>query len=380
MKRRDGRRAARGRGVILAGTPPEGRFLWISVALLVAAGLVLVLDASYFHAQERFGDPYLFARRQLAAAILGTAALVLASRISLETYRSLAYPLLGLSVVLLLLVFHPSLGISGGGATRWIGWGGIHFQPSELAKIAVVLYLAHSLAKKGEGVRHFATGYLPHVVVVGALAVLVALEPDYGTAVLLGGVLFSMLVAGGARWSHLAVSSALLLPIVAAGAVSADYRWQRITSFLDPWSDAQASGFQLVQSLLAFGSGGFFGVGLGAGEQKMFYLPGAHTDFVFAVVGEELGLAGTLGIVALFALIAGAGLRIAWSHTDRFAANLALGLTALLVLQTAINMGVAVGLLPTKGIALPFLSYGGSALVVNLAMVGMLLAASREAR
>jgi cell division protein FtsW len=188
-----------------------------------------------------------------------------------------------------------------------------------------------------------------------------------------------MLIANGARWSHLAVTGSLALPFAAFAAVNTSYRWQRLTSFIDPWQDAQRSGFQLVQSLISFGAGGPFGVGLGAGRQKMFYLPEAHTDFVFAVIGEELGLVGTLSVLATFGLLAIGGLRLAWRHPDPYAANLALGLISLIVLQAGMNMAVTVGLLPTKGIALPFLSYGGSALVANLIEMGILLSVAREA-
>lgn len=215
--------------------------------------------------------------------------------------------------------------------------------------------------------------------VTGLVAGLIVVEPDYGTAVLLAILLCVMLVANGARWSHLGVTGLLALPVLVFGAVTASYRWQRLTSFLDPFQDAQRSGFQLVQSLIAFGAGGAFGVGLGAGRQKMFYLPEAHTDFVFAVIGEELGLVGTLAVLATFALLAAGGLRLAWRHPDPYAANLALGLTSLIALQAGVNMAVTVGLLPTKGIALPFLSYGGSALIANLVEIGILLSVAREA-
>ncbi len=265
-----------------------------------------------------------------------------------------------------------------GGARRWLKLGLLTVQPSELAKLSVVLYLAHSLTKKGERIEALWTGYLPHLLIVGTVAALVVVEPDFGTAVLLAAVLFVMLVANGARWRHLGTTASLVLPFVAFGAVTASYRWQRLTTFLDPWRDAQKSGFQLVQSLLAFGAGGPLGVGLGAGRQKMFYLPEAHTDFVFAVIGEELGLAGTLGVLATFALLATAGLRLAFRHVDSYAANLALAITAMIILQAGVNMAVTVGLLPTKGLALPFLSYGGSALLVNLMEVGILLSVARE--
>jgi cell division protein FtsW len=339
----------------------------------------MVLNTSYFYAQEHFGDPYLFARKHLVAIVLGTVGMVLAWHIPTRALRAATYPLLVVSLVLLALVLVPHVGIVRGGARRWLKLGLLTLQPSEIAKLSAVLYLAHSLSKKGERVEALWTGYLPHLVVLGVLCALVVIEPDFGTAVLLVIVLFVMLLANGARWSHLLATASLVLPFAAFGAVTASYRWQRLTTFLDPWRDAQNSGFQLVQSLLAFGAGGALGVGLGAGRQKMFYLPEAHTDFVFAVIGEELGLVGTLFVLATFALLAVGGLRLAWRHVDPYAANLALGITSMIVLQAGVNMGVTVGLLPTKGLALPFLSYGGSALVANMIEMGILLSVAREA-
>jgi len=356
-----------------------GLVLWLGTALLVALGFVMVLNTSYFYAQEHFGDPYLFARKHLAAMALGALGMIACWRIPTHTLRRATYPLFVISLVALVAVLVPGIGVVRGGARRWLKLGLLTLQPSEIGKLSTVLYLAHSLTKKGERVESLWLGYLPHLVLVGLVAALVVAEPDFGTAVLLMIVLFVMLIANGARWVHLGLTASLVAPFAIFGAVTASYRWQRLTSFLDPWRDAQRSGFQLVQSLLAFGAGGAFGVGLGAGRQKMFYLPEAHTDFVFAVIGEELGLLGTLSVLATFLLLAVAGLRLAARHVDPFAANLALGLTSMIVLQAGVNMAVTVGLLPTKGLALPFLSYGGSALVVNMLEIGMLLSVAREA-
>jgi cell division protein FtsW len=357
----------------------NGLVLFLGAAWLVALGFVMVLNTSYFYAQERFGDPYLFARKHLAAIALGSIGMVLCWRIPTHALRRATYPLLVFSVGALAAVLIPGIGLVRGGARRWLKLGLVALQPSEIGKLAVVMYLAHSLTKKSERVEHLWTGYLPHLAVVGMIAGLVVLEPDFGTAVLLAMLLFLMLIANGARWSHLGATASAVVPFAAYGAMTASYRWQRLTTFLDPWRDARKGGFQLVQSLLAFGAGGAFGVGLGGGRQKMFYLPEAHTDFVFAVIGEELGLVGTLAVLATFAMIAAGGLRLASRHVDPYAANLALGLTAMIVLQAAVNMAVTVGILPTKGLALPFLSYGGSALVANMVEVGILLSIAREA-
>jgi cell division protein FtsW len=357
-----------------------GLVLWLGTAWLVALGFVMVLNTSYFYAQEHFGDPYLFARKHFTAMALGALGMIGCWRIPTHTLRRATYPLFVISLVALVAVLIPGIGVARGGARRWLKLGMLTLQPSEIGKLSAVLYLAHSLTKKGERVESFWLGYLPHLVLVGSFAALVVAEPDFGTAVLLTIVLFVMLIANGARWTHLALTTSLVVPFAAFGAVTASYRWQRLTSFLDPWRDAQRSGFQLVQSLLAFGAGGAFGVGLGAGRQKMFYLPEAHTDFVFAVIGEELGLVGTLSVLATFVLLAVSGLRLAARHVDPYAANLALGLTSMIVLQAGVNMAVTVGLLPTKGLALPFLSYGGSALIANMLEIGMLLSVAREAQ
>jgi cell division protein FtsW len=349
-------------------------------ALLVALGFVMVFNTSYFYAQERFGDPYLFTRKHALSIGLGAAVLLAARQVPTRLWRSVAVPLVLASLVALAAVLMPGIGVVRGGARRWIELGGLTLQPSEIAKLAVALYLAHSLVKKGERVRRFWTGYLPHLLVVGACVALIVVEPDFGTAVLLAAFLFLMLFAAGARVSHLAVTGGIAAVAVAAGTVSSAYRWQRLVSFLDPWQDAQASGFQLVQSLLAFGAGGLTGVGLGAGRQKMHYLPEAHTDFVFAVIGEELGLMGTFGVVGIFAVIGVGGYRLMRRHPDPFAAMLAFAITSLILLQATVNMAVTTGLLPTKGLTLPFLSYGGSALLVNMAQIGILLGIAREAR
>ena len=358
----------------------EAWMLTVATAVLVVLGAVMVFNTSYFYAQEKYGDPYFFLRRHLFAGCLGTFLLLGARRFPTRMLRRLVYPLLAVLVIALGAVLVPEIGLARGGARRWLAVGPLLFQPSELVKLAVVLYLAHSLAKKGDRIRDLGTGYLPHLVIVGGVVALVVVEPDFGTAVLLAAILFLMLLAAGARWSHLAATAMMALPVLAAGAVSAPYRMARLLSFRDPWGDPQAAGFQLVQSLLAFGSGGLAGVGLGAGKQKMFYLPGAHTDFIFSVIGEELGLVGTLSVIVAFAVFAAAGFRLAWRHQDAFAAYVALGLTSAIVLQAAVNMGVVVGLLPTKGLALPFLSYGGSALAVMLVEVGILLSVARESR
>jgi cell division protein FtsW len=256
--------------------------------------------------------------------------------------------------------------------------GGFAFQPGELAKISLVLYLAHSLAKKREKIQTFTMGILPHLIIGGLFLGLILLEPDLGTALILGLILFLMLFIGGAKFSHLLLIGLMALPVLALSAIGAEYRLRRLLVFLDPWRDASSSGFQIIQSYIAFGSGQLWGRGLGESRQKLFYLPEAHTDFIFSVIGEELGLMGALIVLALFGFIVVRGLRLTRKIEDPFCQYLAFGLTTLLGLQALIHMGVVMGLMPTKGLVLPFISYGGSAMVINLTGAGMLLSLSRR--
>jgi cell division protein FtsW len=285
---------------------------------------------------------------------------------------------LAISFIILAMVLIPGIGVSRGGARRWIMFPGFAFQPSELAKLSMVLYLAHSMAKKEQLIRTFSVGVLPHLIVSGAFAGLLLLEPDFGTALILTMLLYFMLFIGGVRISHLLATALLALPVLAYVMMTAEYRLRRLMTFLDPWSDPSGSGFHVIQSLIAFGSGQLFGRGLGESRQKLLYLPEAHTDFVYSVIGEELGLLGALAVLALFAVIIVRGLRLTAKIEEPFDQYLAFGLTVLIGLQALIHMGVVMGLMPTKGLVLPFISYGGSAMVVNLIEAGILLGLSRR--
>jgi cell division protein FtsW len=353
-------------------------WLVLAVAALVSLGMVMVFNVSYFPGGDDFGDPLHFFRKHLISIAIGLGLCVTTMRAGSDRQRALAYPLLAFAFVTMVLVLVPGIGTVRSGARRWLSLGPLTFQPSELAKFALVLYLARSLARRGEGVRGFWRGIVPHCLVVGALAVLCLLEPDFGTAALCGVLLVMMLFAAGARLWHLGLFGTAAVPALAAVAIMEPYRLKRLTSFLDCRQDALGDGFQLCQALIAFGSGGLWGVGLGQGQQKMYYLPAAHTDFIFSVIGEELGLVGAGAVLALFAVVAARGLRLAARHPDAFGSMLAFGLTALIVVQALLNFGVALGTLPTKGLTLPFVSYGGSAMMVSLAEVGVLLGLARE--
>ena len=353
-------------------------WLFIAVAALLAVGITMVLSTSYLYSQERFSDGTYFFRKQLVAVGVGLLALFISALVPRAAYRRLAYPLLALNLVLLAVVLVPGIGLVRGGAKRWLSLAGFAFQPGELAKPSLVLYLAHSLAKKGDRIQSFATGVLPHLIVGGLFLGLIFIEPDLGTSLMLGLVLLLMLFIAGVKFSHLLILGAVALPAIALAVIGASYRMRRLLAFLDPWRDASSSGFQIIQSYIAFGSGQLWGRGLGESRQKLFYLPEAHTDFIFSVIGEELGLLGALLVLGLFGVIIARGLVLAARSEDPFAQYLSFGLTNLIGLQALIHMGVVMGLMPTKGLVLPFISYGGTAMVINLTEVGILLSLSRR--
>ncbi|HXT55498.1 MAG TPA: putative lipid II flippase FtsW [Candidatus Eisenbacteria bacterium] len=354
------------------------KWMLLAVVGLLAVGVTMVLSTSYLYSQERYGDGTYFFRKQMIAMGAGAVALIACTMIPSALYRRFAYPLLALSFIILVLVLVPGVGVNRGGARRWIMFPGFAFQPSELAKLALVFYLAHSMAKKEQMIRSFSVGVLPHLMVFGLFAGMLLLEPDFGTALMLSMLLYFMLFIGGARVHHLVGTGLMALPVLIYVFTKADYRIRRLMSFLDPWSDAAGSGFHVIQSLIAFGSGQIWGRGLGESRQKLFYLPEAHTDFVFSVIGEELGLLGALAVLALFGVIITRGLQLTAKIEEPFDQYLAFGLTVLLGLQALIHMGVVMGLMPTKGLVLPFISYGGSAMVINLMEAGILLGLSRR--
>ncbi len=360
------------------GRGPCDPWLLLAVCLLMLIGEVMVFNTTYFYASERFDTPYRFVWKHQVAVVLGSVGLLIAAVTPSTVYRRLTYPILLLALCSLLIVFLP--GVAHGKVHRWITFGPVNFQPSELAKGAVALYLAHALAKKVERVTDFVYGLVPPLLVVGLVVALIALEPDLGGAVLICLLLLAMFFVVGARVRHLTLLAVSGLVLLTCAVFAADYRLDRLSSFLDPVAHRQGTGYQLNQSLLAFGAGGIRGVGLGESRQKLFYLPEAHTDFIFAVVGEETGLWGTGIILSLFTLLGIRGLRVAVRHPHLFGRLLAFGLTFLLVCQAGLNMAVVLGMLPTKGLPLPFVSYGGSSLVTAMTEAGMLVSLSRESR
>jgi len=347
-----------------------------AVLLLVGFGLVMVYSASAITAQDKLGDSFHYLKRQATAAGIGLLAMVVAMKLGYRRMARLAYPLLIISIVLLTLVLIPGLGTTAGGAKRWLRFPGVSLQPAEVAKLAWVVYLSYSLAKKREKVQSFSIGFLPHLGIAGLLVALCMLEPDFGSSVALLVLMFVMLFAAGAKLSYLIGSVLVAIPIAYTAIASSPYRMKRITAFLDPWANRQGSGYQVAESLMSIGSGGMTGLGLGDGRQKLFFLPEAHTDFIFSIIGEELGLVGVGLLIALYGVIIWRGLKTALAAPEPFGTYLALGITSLIAFQAVVNMSVAMGLVPTKGLTLPFISYGGSSLIVLMGAAGLLLSIS----
>ena len=350
----------------------------LSTALLSATGLVMVLSASSVSAFAAYGSSFLFFKRQLLYAAMGSVALLGAARLPYRAWKRAWAPLLAMSVLLLALVLHPGAGTVVGGAARWIQVGPLSLQPSELAKFAVVASVAAILSQSMDRlVAEPLRWMLPMFLVVGGVCLLVLLQPDLGTMTVIAATAFLMLFLAGVQLRLLAISFVLSAGAGVALVLGWGYRRARLLSFLHPWSDPRNSGYQIVQSLIALGSGHVFGVGLGASRQKWMYVPNAHTDFIFAILGEELGLVGELVVLGLFAALLWAGVRIALRAPDPFGKLLAGGITAWLGLQAFVNLGAVTGILPITGVPLPFVSFGGSSLIVSMGAVGVLLSVGR---
>ncbi|MGH9347768.1 MAG: putative lipid II flippase FtsW [Vicinamibacterales bacterium] len=353
------------------------RILFTATLLLVCASIVMVYSASALVALERFQQPYLFLIKQGLMTVLGLAVLGLAMHVDYRRYRHEPFIWGVLAIVTVMLV---AVLFSGpvNGTRRWFGLGALGVQPSELAKIACVLFTALMLERRMHRIDELSYSLPPIAIVVGALTGLILLQPDFGTAMSLVLIMTVMVFAAGLHYRYFIGSMLAVLPILYIVLVSAPYRRRRLMAFWDPWADPLGDGFQIIQSLIAVGTGGVFGKGVMAGVQKLFYLPEPHTDFIYAVIAEELGLIGATAMLVCFGVIAWRGLRIALRTEDTFGAFLAIGLTTMIVAQAFVNMSVVLGLLPTKGIPLPLVSAGGSSLLVNLLGTGMLLNISQH--
>ncbi|MBR4869207.1 MAG: putative lipid II flippase FtsW [Oscillospiraceae bacterium] len=360
-----------------ANGPIDTPFL-ILVLLLTGIGLIMVFSASFPSAYYENGNPAHYFIRQGIFAIMGLAAMVVVSRINYQRFRGLAkLSILGAIILLVLVLI---IGIKVNNARRWLGFGSLTFQPSEIAKIAVVLYFADSISKKKDRMQDFRAGIVPYAIVLGIIAILMMLEPHFSGTMLILGVGAILLIVGGipTKWiaGVAAVGAAgiyLVLGVFGYGA-------SRISMWLDPWQDALGDGYQMCQSLLAIGSGGLLGVGLGRSRQKFLYLPEEHNDFIFAIVCEELGLVGATIIMVLFAALILRGFWIALHARDRFGTLLVVGVISLIAMQTFLNIAVVTGFVPATGISLPFFSYGGTALFMQLAEMGIVLSVSRQMR
>lgn len=348
--------------------------LLFPVLFLVGIGIVMVYSASSAVALKKYGSDFLFLKKQAFFALIGLIGLVICRHLPYRWYRSMTYPLLALALALLLAIQFTDFGFSAGGAARWLRFGILTFQPSEFARLALIIFLAYSLDKKGDRLKDFYIGFVPHVVVLSAFAACIIGQPDFGSVMILAALTWLMMFVGGVRCLYLFGSLIILiLPLAYYFLTSSQYRMSRILGFLNPWQYPADEGYQIIHSLMAFGTGGLWGTGIGKGYQKLFYLPEPHTDFIFSIIGEEFGLVGVVIIIVLYAWILFKGIKIARNAPDTFGSLMAIGLTTAMGMQICINMGVTLGLLPTKGLTLPFLSYGGTSLLLNMASIGILM-------
>lgn len=352
--------------------------LWIEVSLLVAFGLIMIYSASSIPALKKFSDANYYMKRQLLCIGLGLPVMLVISRTPYRIYKDYAGAMLLITLAVLALVLIPGVGAEINNARRWFRIGSFLVQPAEYAKVVWVVFLSYSLVKKQDRIKQSRVSFWPYMVLCGALSLFLLKEPDFGTTVMIALLAAIMLAVGGVPCRNFFY----LAPVAAFGIYRfvylVPYRRERITAFLNPWIDPLDSGYQLIQAWIAVGSGGFFGKGLGAGTQKLFYLPESYTDFIMAVVGEELGFMGIVLTCTLFFFLFRTGFRISRQAPEFLGSLLALGLTMLLLLQALLNMGVVLGLVPTKGMPLPFISYGGSAFMSNCIAIGLLMSIARS--
>ncbi len=358
-------------------SPPDAVIIGCVLSLMCFS-VLMVYSASVSVAEVRYGDPLRIIRHWIFYIPVGILIMWGLSRIDVNWWRAIAVPVLGIAIMLMLAVLLPGIGKEINGAQRWFSLFGLTLQPVELLKPAVIIYMAYYLSSFPERLTRFSSGLAPMLVVLGVALALLLLQPDFGSAVLLSVVCFAMWFVGGVPIRHLAVLVFSFVPLAAMAMMAAPYRMQRLTSFIDPWNDPLGSDYQLIQSMIAFGSGGLFGTGLGQGVQKLFYLPEVFTDFISASIGEELGLMGIISLLLVFTLLLGRGIWLAIQSSDMFARLLIIGCVVVLGAAVMINLGAAMGLLPTKGMPLPFVSYGGSALFGECILMGLLLSVQRH--
>jgi len=380
--RRTGGREGRLLAAADATTGRSSTFTWMFalVAVLNLLGLIMVLSASSVTSLEVYGSPWYQFERQFMWLLIGSVALVVSMRIDYRRWRRATGPLLLLAGGLMVLVLVPGVGIAANGARRWVGSGQFSIQPAELAKLAVILFAANLLAKRADRVHDWRVTLQPVALVFAAFAALLMLQPNLGTTMILAAIVLTMLFVAGVEAKPLAVLCGVLVAGATAFAFLEPFRFRRLMAFRDPWADPLSSGFQTIQSQVGLANGGLLGTGLGEGRAKWGFLPEAHTDFIFAIIGEELGLVGALTVVALFVALGLLGVRTALRAPDRFGMLLAAGVTSWILVQAFVNMGATVGVLPITGVPLPFVSSGGSSLIFTMAATGLLLNVARQAR
>ena len=357
---------------------PADPILTGCVLALLSFSVLMVYSTSISVAEVRYNDPFRIIGHWLVYIPIGLVIMWLLSRVEVTWWRAIALPILGIAVVLMIAVLVPGLGREINGAQRWLSLFGLTLQPVELLKPAVIIYMAYYMGSFPDRLHNFASGLAPMLVVLMVSLALLLLQPDFGSAVLLASVCFAMWFVGGVPIRHLLSMLAGFIPLAIVVLVAAPYRVQRLLSFLDPWDDRFGTDYQLIQSMLAFGSGGITGTGVGQGVQKLFYLPEVFTDFISASIGEELGLVGIVALILLFALLLGRGIWLAIHCEDMFSRLLTMGCIMILGIAFIINMGAAMGMLPTKGMPMPFVSYGGSALIGECVLIGLILSVQRH--
>jgi cell division protein FtsW len=352
--------------------------LLLVTLILVTVGTAMIYSSSSIMALDKFKDGQYFLKKQIIFVFMGLIAMILMTKIPYAQLKKFAYPGIIVSVILLVLLFIPHVGVKRGGATRWLNLGFFSFQVTEMVKVAVVVFLAHLLTRKAHQLQKFTRGVLIPLAITAVVILLVLLEPDFGTAVIIAAIMLLMLCLAGSRMKHLLLLALSFIPVGIWLIWHKGYRLARLTAFLDPWKDAGNTGFQIIQSLLSFGSGGAFGVGIGDGMQKLFYLPEPHTDFILSIIAEESGFIGVTIVIVMFTIFVFRGFMIALRAPDLFGTLLAAGLTMIIALEAFINIAGVMGLIPLKGLALPFLSYGGSSFIMSMTAVGILLNISTQ--
>jgi cell division protein FtsW len=353
-------------------------YIILILSILLGIGVVMVYSSSSIYAWNNMKDSAYFLKRHLVYLAFGFIVMFVSMAIDQNSLKKIAKPLFLISLLFLFLSLVPGLGREVAGAKRWIKIGGFGFQPSELFKITFIIYLADFISRRKNIINNIYYGILPSLIALAVPILLILLQPDLGTAISLAGIALIMWFCAGMSYSYFVLAGLMAMPALYFLVFSVPYRRARILAFLNPWADPKGSGFQIIQSQIALGSGGLFGQGLGQGKQKLFYLPAAHTDFIFSVITEEIGIVGAVAVSALFILLIWQMIKVVRFNNDEFLKFLSIGIVSLISIQTVVNIGVSIGMFPTKGLPLPFISYGGSSLVFDMAAMGLLLNASRK--